>query len=177
KALNPNLPLAFIHAQDRQLPAAIAALPGVTQPRAAVARGEPLIVATVDKLADAYLRDGVGGFDVLVMDESFQADAGRYYTVANVASTHLLVGDAGQLDPFSPLGDATFWRGGPEDPLQTAVGVLLRNHPGTPVHRLPLTRRLDPRAVPIARCFYPGHPFEAAVRSGVRELQLLPGGL
>jgi hypothetical protein len=174
--LNPGLPVAFIHAQNRLLPPALAGLPGVTQPSAADARHQrdPLVIATVDKLADAYLRDGLSDFDVLIIDEAFQADAARYYTVAAVAPTHLLVGDAGQLDPFSTLDDATFWRGGPEDPLQTAVGVLLRNHPQpvTPVHRLPITRRLDTRAVPVARCFYPGHHFDAAVRPGVRRLQL-----
>ena len=42
----------------------------------------------------------------------------------------------------------TFWRGGAEDPLQTAVGVLLRNHTATPSTKLPISRRLDPRAVP-----------------------------
>ena len=33
--------------------------------------------------------------------------------------------------------------------MQTAVGVLRRNHPGTPVHGLPVTRRLDVRGRPI----------------------------
>jgi hypothetical protein len=178
KQLNPDLPVAFIHAQGRDLPPDIAALPGVTQPTAAEAHDhrEPLVIATVDKLADAFLRYGLGGFDVLVIDEAFQADAARYYVAANVAATHLLVGDTGQLDPFSPIRDATFWRGGAEDPLQTAVGVLLRNHPSTSVHRIPITWRLAPAAVPIARCFYPGHPFSAAVRPGVRQLRLTRPG-
>jgi hypothetical protein len=172
--LNPGLPIAFVHAKDRELPPSLAALPGVTQPTAGVAHAQrdPLVIATVDKLADAYLRDGLGDFDVLLLDEAFQADAAQTYTAGFVAPTHLYVGDSGQLDPFSTLPDATFWRGAPEDPLQTAVGVLLRNHPDTPVHQLPITRRLDPRAVPVARCFYPGHNFDAAVRPGVRQLRL-----
>lgn len=178
KLLNPELPVAFVPAQDRRLPAAIATVAGVTQPTATEARdqGDPLIVATLDKLADAYLRVGLGDFDVLVIDKAFQADSARYYAVANVARTHLPVGDAGQLDPFSSLEDATFWRGAPEDPLQTAIGVLLRNHPSTVVHQLPITRRLDPKAVPIARCFYPGHHFDAAVIPGVRQLRLTRSG-
>jgi hypothetical protein len=172
--LNPGLAVSFVHAQGRELPPAIASLPGVRQRSAAEAadQGDPLVIATIDKLADAHRRSGLGGFDVLILDEAFQADAARYYTAARVAATHLLVGDSGQLDPFSRLRDATFWRGGPEDPLQTAVGVLLRNHPNTPVYQLPITRRLDPRAVPVARCFYPGHDFDAAVRPGIRQLLL-----
>jgi hypothetical protein len=66
------------------------------------------------------------------------------------------------------------WRGLAEDPLQTAVGILRRNHPNTPVYRLPITRRLDPRAVPVARAFYPGHAFDAAVLPDARQLRLLP---
>jgi len=172
--LHPGLPVACVHAKGRDLSPAIAGLPGVSQPSAREARdhGDPLVAATVDKLADAYLRDGLGDFDVLVIDEAYQADAARYYTAASVAPTHLLVGDSGQLDPFSTLDDPTFWRGGAEDPLQTAVGVLLRNHTATPVHKLPISRRLDPRAVPVARSFYPGHPFDAAVLPGVREMRL-----
>ncbi len=172
--LLPGLPVAFVHAQNRELPPTIAARPGVSQPSARDARdnNDPLVAATIDKLADAHLRDGLGNFDVLVIDEAYQADAARYYTAADVAPTHLLVGDSGQLDPFSTLDDPTFWRGGAEDPLQTAVGVLRRNHPTTPVHQLPITRRLDPRAVPVARAFYPGHHFDAAVRPGVRQLRL-----
>jgi hypothetical protein len=178
KELNPDLPVAFVHGQGRELPPDIAALPGVTQPSAADAerQHDPLVIATIDKLADAFLRNSLCGFDVLVIDEAYQADAARYYTAASVAKTHLLVGDTGQLDPFSPLEDATYWRGGPEDPLQTAVGVLLRNHADTPVHQIPVTWRLEPRAVPVARCFYPGHPFGAAVRPGVRELRLTRPG-
>jgi hypothetical protein len=170
----PGLPVSFVHADGRELPATIAARPGVSQPRARDARdqGDPLVAATTDKLGDAHLRDGLGGFDVLVIDEAYQADAARYYTAADVASTHLLVGDSGQLDPFTTLDDPTFWRGGGEDPLQTAVGVLLRNHPTTALHKLPITRRLDQRAVPVARSFYPGHHFGAAVIHGVRSLRL-----
>src|SRR5205807_5402659 len=35
-----------------------------------------------------------------------------------------------------------------------------------------ITRRLDARAVPIARAFYPSLPFDAAVVAGARELRL-----
>jgi hypothetical protein len=62
----------------------------------------------------------------------------------------------------------------PEDPLQTAVGVLLRNHPSTAVHGLPVTRRLDGRAARVDRLFYPDLAFSPAVRLGVRELILEP---
>lgn len=170
----PKLPVTFVYAQGRTLPPHIAELPNVSQMTAQDA-GEaqvPLVVATIDKLADAHRRGSLADFDALIMDEAFQADSARYFAVGGVAPTHLLVGDPGQLDPFSTLRDASLWRGGPEDPLQTAVDVVRRNHPDMPVHRLPVTRRLDPRAVPVARCFYPGHDFGSAILPDVRKLRL-----
>src|SRR5690606_33136627 len=84
----------------------------------------------------------------------------------------LLVGDSGQINPFTTFDDPTRWKGLPEDPLQTAVGVLCRSHPTTRVIGMPITRRLDPRAARVARCFYPNLDFDAAVLPGVRQLGL-----
>lgn len=107
------------------------------------------------------------------MDESYQADASRYYAVGDLARAHLLVGDAGQIDPFSTVTAGRQWRGLPEDPLQTAVGILLANHPSTPRLRFPITWRLDRRAAEVARVFYPPeHVFGAAIADGARELVL-----
>ena len=135
--------------------------------------GSDLVVATIAKLG--YSADDLGGRDALVIDEAFQADAAGYYAIGGLARTHLLVGDSGQLDPFSTMDNPDRWRGLAEDPLQTAVGALLRNRPETIVHALPISRRLDPRAVALVRDFYPGHPFDAAVMPGVRELRVVPG--
>lgn len=165
--------VCFIPASDVELPAAIAGLPGVQVRRpAATARGEALIVGTLNKLGDAFGRRDLDPLDLLLIDEAFQADSSKYFAVGGLAPLHLLVGDAGQINPFTTIDDPTRWRGLPEDPLQTAVGVLLRNHPSTPVYGLPITRRLDPRAVGLARAFYPDLAFDAAVRPSVRELHL-----
>jgi hypothetical protein len=130
------------------------------------------VVGTLSKLGDAFARGDLGTFDVLLIDESFQADSAKYFAVAGMAPAHLLVGDGGQISPFSTIDDPTRWRGLAEDPLQTAVGVLRRHHPSVPVHGLPITRRLDPRAVGLATAFYPELRFEAAVKPGIRELCL-----
>jgi hypothetical protein len=164
------------------LPANSAALPAETARRSNVELVDPeganaasVVVGTLAKLGDAACRGDLEEFDALIVDEAYQADASRYYAVAGVARAHLLVGDGGQLSPFATIPDADHWRGLPEDPLQTAVGVLLRNHPRTPVFRLPVTRRLDRRALPIARLFYPAIEFGAAVLPGVRALRLDAG--
>ncbi len=168
----PRETVTFLPATGRVLPAS-AQLPNVVSTQVAYAIGTKLIVGTIAKLG--YAREQLETYDALLMDESFQADAGGYYGVGDLAPTHLLVGDSGQLDPFSTMDNPDRWRGLPEDPLQTAVGVLLRNHPSTSVHALPISRRLDPRAVELVRGFYPAHPFDAAVLDGVRQLRLLPG--
>ena len=159
-------------AKDVQLPARVAAMANVSEVRpAGRANQAGLIVGTFDKFADALARGDLDQRDALLADESFQADSARYFGVAGIAPTHLLVGDGGQIDPFSTVTAAERWRGLEEDPLQTAVAVLRRNHPETPVHFFPITRRLDPRAVAIARAFYPAvYRFDAAVLPATRQL-------
>jgi hypothetical protein len=164
--------VTFVPARDVTLPPAIRRLPGVQELDARAAAGEGLIVGTLNKLGDAFARGSLRPFDALLIDESYQADAAKYYAVGDLAPVHLLVGDGGQISPFSTIKDPCRWRGLPEDPLQTAVGVLRRNHPGTTVYGLPITRRLDGRAVQIGRLFYPDLPFSPAVLPGVRELRL-----
>src|SRR5262249_27596168 len=167
--------VTFVPASGRSLPDAVRPLPGVRELDARTASGESLIVGTLDKLGDAFARGSLAPFDLLLIDESYQADAGKYYSVGDLAPIHLLVGDAGQISPFSTIEDPCRWRGLPEDPLQTAVGVLRRNHAGTAVYGLPISRRLDDRAVQIARLFYPDLSFAPAVLPGVRELRLSRG--
>jgi hypothetical protein len=164
--------VTFVPASDRALPAEIATLPGVRERSAADARGDALIVGTLSKLGDAFSRGSLAPFDLLLIDESYQADSAKYFAVGELAPVHLLVGDGGQISPFATIEDPTRWRGWPEDPLQTAVGVLRRNYPATPVYGMPITRRLDHRAAAVAQLFYPDLPFAPAVLPGVRELRL-----
>lgn len=166
----PDEPLHYAPSKAAELPYAPPPSLVVCRP-AGESRGYRVLVATLHKIADAFSRGDLDEADLLIVDEAFQANSGVYYQVAEIASTHLLVGDAGQIDPFSTAPGAAELRGLAEDPVRTSVEVLLDNHPETPRHRLPITRRLDERAVPPARAFYsPEHEFEAAVPAGVRSL-------
>jgi hypothetical protein len=171
-------PVVFIPAKDVELPR-WASLPNVqTFTPAHRATGQAVVVGTIDKLGSARNPrsrqiPAIGRFDALIMDESFQANAGRYFGIADIAPKHLLVGDRGQIHPFTTVETGMQWRGLPEDPLQTAIDVLHANHPTTPAHRFPITRRLDGRGAAIAKFFYPAdHAFGAAVADGVREMNL-----
>jgi len=141
-----------------------------------VANQVSILVGTLSKLGDAHARGDLADFDLLLMDEAYQVNSTQYLTVAGLAPRHLLVGDPGQLSPFTTISDGDKYRGLEEDPLQTAVEVLLRHHPGTPVLRLPITRRLHPQAVEVVRSFYPGHAFQAAVLPDVRQLAFTSSG-
>ncbi len=166
--------VAFVPAQGKNLPPATAALPNVHEVRAADADHYPIVVGTLDKLGDAHARgDLAPSFRFLVIDEAYQAHSAHYFGVAGLASRHLLVGDPGQLDPFTTMDDPDRWRGLPEDPTQTAVAVVCTNHPAVPILRLPITRRLPPSAVPLVQAFYPGHPFSSWTLPGCRSLTLM----
>ncbi|MFO0640296.1 MAG: AAA family ATPase [Polyangiaceae bacterium] len=136
------------------------------------AGNDSIVVGTLKKLGFAVAQGKLPAFDVLLIDEAYQANAYQYYSIADLAPRHLLLGDSGQLAPFSTAPEGDRWRGLDEDPLLTAVEILQRNHPSTRTHKLPITRRLDPRALPVARAFYPGHEFSSAVNPGVRTMTL-----
>jgi hypothetical protein len=168
---HPALTVHYVPAKDIELPAAHL-LPNVRVVNARAARGQQLVVGTLDKLGDAFGRGDLGRFDCLIIDEAYQADSSRYHRAADLADVHLLVGDAGQIAPFTTVPEALRWRGLPEDPVRTAVNVVLDNPAiHTRVHRFPITRRLDARSAEAARSFYePDHDFDAVVSRGVRSL-------
>lgn len=174
----PRQPVGYVPATDVELPD-WANRPNVNVFRPAhQASGEAVVVGTIDKLGSARnprnrFIQPLGEFDALILDEAFQANAGKYFGIAGIAERHLSVGDGGQIFPFTTVETGKQWRGLEEDPLMTAIDVLRRNHPGTPTHRFPITRRLDGRAASIAKCFYPpDHHFGAAVADGVRRMDL-----
>lgn len=170
------LTISYFPAKSLEVPADIQALANVAVVDDAGASTAQIVVGTLAKLGDSYGRNKLQPFDAMLIDESYQADASRYYAIGHLAPTHLLVGDGGQLSPFSTIRDSDQWRGLEEDPLQTAVGVLLRNHPDTSLYKLPISRRLDARAVPLARAFYPSIGFESATLAGARTMQVRPAG-
>ena len=175
---DPDRKVAYVPARSIEVPATLS-LPNVeivSDPQEA--DEADVVVGTARKLADAHhprssAVRALGKRDALIMDESFQVDSTQYFAVADLAPRHLLVGDGGQIQPFSTVAEGLQWRGLPEDPLETAVGVLLAHHPRTRVYRFPITRRCDARAVPVMRHFYPAsHRFGAAVPAGARRMRL-----
>ena len=164
-----DVPIAYCPASSVPTPDDFSVLPSVSVVDAAAAAHRQLVVATTHKVA--FSPDS-GDFDAAVIDEAYQCDSTLLYCIANRSECWLLVGDPGQLDPFS-TADVSQWRGLAEDPTLTAVDVLLHNYPATPVHPFPISRRLSPSAVGlVSGSFYPDLSFEAATLEGERELRL-----
>ena len=176
---DPHRKVAYVPARSIKVPASVALENVKIAADAHEADEADVVIGTARKLADAHHPRSsqvraLAVRDALIMDESYQVDSTQYFAVADLAPRHLLVGDGGQIHPFSTVAAGLQWRGLAEDPLETAVGVLLAHHPRTAVHRFPLTRRCDARAVPIMRYFYPAsHEFGAAVPAGLRRMRLV----
>jgi hypothetical protein len=161
-----------VPASSVEVPADIADHPRVRITDAKNAGSCGLLVGTLRKLGDALCRGDLLPRDLLVIDEAYQADAASYFTLADLAPTHFLVGDSGQLEPFSSAPEPDLFRGLPHDPLQSAVGALRRHGKLNDEAFTLCTYRLPGASAELARHFYPGVSFKPAVREGVRELRL-----
>jgi hypothetical protein len=170
----PGEIITYAPASNVEVPSDISSHPRVQIVAAKDAGACGLLVGTIRKLGDAFCRGDLLPAQLLIVDEAYQADAASYFTVADLAPTHFLVGDAGQLDPFSTAPDPNLFRGLLHDPLQTAVGVLRRHGTLSGERATLCTYRLPARSAELARSFYPGISFCHAIRDDVRELSLRP---
>jgi hypothetical protein len=136
-----------------------------------------VIVATAEKWA--YSRANVltvGRPDAGIVDEAYQMTSAKLLRIADLFPTLDMVGDPGQLDPFSTI-DEDPWVGLPQNPVLNSVDALLAHHRAVPTRALRISRRLDWRGAPAVReAFYPELRFGPAAEEGSRELRLGSGG-
>ncbi len=146
------------------LPANVSLL---TNPAHAIGHGP--IVATADKWAFSVEALGGTRFRVGIIDEAYQMAGGKLLYIADLFESLDLVGDPGQLSPFSQV-DTTSWAGLAVDPTRNAVDTIRRHHDIVPTC-IPLTRRLPAHAADLIRpAFYPTLDFAAATALGMRRL-------
>lgn len=111
-----------------------------------------------------------------IIDEAYQMRSDALLLIAKLFDRALLVGDPGQLDPFSIVSTPR-WTGLPHDPLNNAVTVLT-NHNDATLHTLPVSWRLPPSAVGlVSRAFYPFTPFHPGTAPATRTLAFTTKGL
>ena len=104
-----------------------------------------------------------------IVDEAYQMSSAALVRVGGLFDRLLLVGDPGQLEPFT-VADERVVRRMATWPLDTAAGTVLRNHPDTPVVPLPVSWRLPPAAAPVVSAAFYTRPFTAGAGEGTRRL-------
>ena len=125
-----------------------------------------VIVATSAKWA--YVSDDM--FPVGIIDEAYQMRSDQLLYVADLFPRALMVGDPGQLDPFTPADDSR-WKSQPDGPVSPAVATVRHNHPEIEPHKLPVSWRLSARCAPlVSAAFYPALPFRAGTSEADRQL-------
>jgi hypothetical protein len=112
-------------------------------------------------------------FGLGIVDEAYQMSAAALVRIGDLFDRLLLVGDPGQLSPFT-VADEHVVRSHSGWPLGTAAGVILRHHPATPVVPLPVSWRLAPHTAPVVSDAFYTRPFRAGVSPGVRSLTVAP---
>lgn len=117
-----------------------------------------------------YVANDIWPYEAGIIDEAYQMRSERLLYVGQIFKRALMVGDPGQLDPFSPIDD-TRWRGYSDGPINPAIATVLHNHPDSPVHRLPVSWRLPALCAPlVSEAFYPTMPFSAGTTGADRRL-------
>jgi hypothetical protein len=169
-----GLRLGRLSATDYFPSAELLALPAVTvTTRIDDLRAAQVILATAAKWAT--VKDRSWGW--AIVDEAYQMRSDMLLLIAARFDRVLLVGDPGQLDPFSTI-ETPRWIGLSYDPMQNAVTVLQAHNPDLPVHRLPVSWRLPASAAPVvSSVFYPFSAFRAATTVGDRNLEFTASGI
>ena len=171
---HPALLLGRLSATDYTAPPAVLALPNVTvATRVDGLAAAQIILATAAKWATVKDRTWAWA----IVDEAYQMRSDMLLLIAARFDRALVVGDPGQLDPFSAV-EVSRWIGLPYDPMLNAVSVLQAHNPDLPVHRLPVSWRLPASAAPvISGAFYPFSGFRAATNPATRRLEFTAAGI
>jgi len=150
-----------------------------------IGHGTVTLARSADYLADCLVIAGTaakwatvsgGIWPWAIIDEAYQMRSDMLLRIAARFERALFVGDPGQLDPFSTIRTQR-WLGLTWDPMQSAVGALLRNNPDIPVRRLPVSWRLPGTAAPVvAEAFYPFTGFRAGTSPEQRRLEFATQG-
>ncbi|MCM3920132.1 AAA family ATPase [Frankia sp. AiPs1] len=125
-----------------------------------------IVVAPADKWA--YVKED-HRWDIGIIDEAYQVSSAHLVRIAARFDRLLLVGDPGQLSPFTTAEEAALRATGCW-PLATAAGTVLRTYPTTPTVELPISWRLpESGARVVADSFY-AKPFTAGSTADERGL-------
>ena len=114
------------------------------------------------------------GFDrtwpFAIVDEVYQMRSDALLPIGVMMESLLMVGDPGQLAPFTTADDTRF-RGRPLSPVETAAATILTTQPGTARLTLPISWRLPSHAASLVSDAFYEIPFTAGTQPGQRRLR------
>ena len=105
-----------------------------------------------------------------IVDEAYQMRSDALLPIGVMMSSLLLVGDPGQLAPFTTADDTRF-RGRPLSPVETAAATILTTQPETARLALPVSWRLPSHAADLISDAFYEIPFTAGTRPHQRHLR------
>ncbi|MFG1872268.1 AAA family ATPase [Micromonospora arborensis] len=111
-----------------------------------------------------------------IVDEAYQVSSVDLAKFADRFDALLLVGDPGQLSPFTTADERAIRSTG-SWPLETAAGTVLGTYPDTPVVPLPVSWRLPPSGAGIVSDAFYSRAFTAGSDHGERGLRLPLGAI
>jgi hypothetical protein len=156
-----NLTVGRLHRADYQAPAGVAASNSVQD-----LEDCDIVVAPADKWAFVQNDDR---WDIGIIDEAYQVSSAHLVRIASRFDRLLLVGDPGQLSPFTPVDEAAVRATG-RWPLATAAGTVLTNHPGTPTVQLPVSWRLPVAGAEVVADSFYTDPFRSGTTADQRGM-------
>lgn len=106
-----------------------------------------------------------------IIDEAYQMRSDALLPIGGLMERLLLVGDPGQLDPFT-TADQTLFRGMPLSPIETAAATILTTHPDTSRINLPVSWRLPHSAAEVISSAFYKTPFTSGTGASDRRMEL-----
>ncbi|MCW4230498.1 MAG: AAA domain-containing protein [Candidatus Thiodiazotropha taylori] len=127
-----------------------------------------IVVATARKWAMIDLNNS---WPFAIVDEAYQMRSDDLLPIGTMMDRLLLVGDPGQLAPFTNADDTRF-RGRPLSPVETAASTILHTRPETTRIALPVSWRLPHHAAQVVSDAFYQVPFTAGTAPGIRQLEI-----
>lgn len=159
---NTTLAVGRLHRADRYCPP-----PGIPASNKIEDLEEcQIVVAPADKWA--FVEED-RRWDIGIIDEAYQVSSAHLVRIAARFDRLLLVGDPGQLSPFTTAEEAALRATG-SWPLATAAGTVLRTYPTAPTVELPISWRLSESGARVVADSFYAKPFTAASAADERGL-------
>jgi hypothetical protein len=157
-----------LHAGDYVPPADLGTLNGIVFSKSITdLHASNVVVATAAKWATV---DFDRTWPFAIVDEAYQMRSDALLPIGVMMESLLLVGDPGQLAPFTAADDSQF-RGRPLSPLETAAATILTTQPETARLALPISWRLPHHAANLVSDAFYEVPFTAGTQPEQRRLR------